>query len=263
MRDLLSDLGTELSDADPVRRAQIQMKRPLAKRFYDTVSVEPEEGGFAVRLDGRTVKTPGKNVLRLPTQAAAELVADEWRAQAQEIDPATMPATRLANTAIDAIAGQEDEVFADIVRFSGTDMLCYRADGPQELVARQSDHWDPVIDWVASVHGARFILAEGIIHQEQPEEAVSAYSEALRPFAGAIDLACLHVVTTLTGSALLALAFAHGRLGRDEVWSLAHLDEDWTDEHWGTDAEAQARREKRFEEMVAATALFASLRPAS
>lgn len=263
MRDILSDLGPELSDADPVRRAQIQMKRPLARRFYETVSVEPDDGGFAVRLDGRTVKTPGKNVLRLPTQAAAELVADEWRAQAQEIDPTTMPATRLANTAIDAISGQEEEVFADIVRFSGTDMLCYRADGPQELVARQSQRWDPVIDWAASVHGARFILAEGIIHQEQPEEAVSAYSAALRPFASPIDLACLHVVTTLTGSALLALAFADGQLGRDEVWSLAHLDEDWTDEHWGTDAEAQARREKRFEEMVAATALFAALRQAS
>lgn len=263
MRDILSDLGPELSDADPVRRAQIQMKRPLARRFYETVSVEPDDGGFAVRLDGRTVKTPGKNVLRLPTQAAAELVADEWRAQAQEIDPTTMPATRLANTAIDAISGQEEEVFADVVRFSGTDMLCYRADGPQELVARQSERWDPVIDWAASVHGARFILAEGIIHQEQPEEAVSAYSAALRPFASPIDLACLHVVTTLTGSALLALAFAHGQLGRDEVWSLAHLDEDWTDEHWGTDAEAQARREKRFEEMVAATALFAALRQAS
>ncbi len=263
MRDILSDLGPEPSDADPVRRAQIQMKRPLAKRFYETVSVEPEEGGFAVRLDGRTVKTPARKVLRLPTQAAAELVAGEWRAQTQEIDPATMPATRLANTAIDAIAGQEEEVFADIVRFSGTDMLCYRADGPQELVARQAERWDLVIDWAASVHGARFILAEGIMHQEQPAEAVSAYAGALRAFSSPIELACLHVVTTLTGSALLALAFAHRRLDRDEIWALAHLDEDWTDEHWGVDAEAQARRAKRFEEMVAATALFAALRPAN
>lgn len=260
MRDELSDIfGTsvpEPSHEDPVRRAQIQMKRPHAKRFYTTVTVEPEGEGFSVKLDGKGVKTPGKRPLTLPTRAAAELVAAEWRAQVGTIDPENMPATRLANTAIDAVADQADEVFDDIVRYSGSDMLCYRADGPEALVERQCLRWDPVLGWAVSAHNARFILIEGVIHQEQPVEAIEAFAAALSADKSPLALACLHVITNLTGSAVLALAFRDRFLSVDQAWGLAHLDEDWTEEHWGVDMEAQARRARRYIDFAAAAAMF-------
>jgi chaperone required for assembly of F1-ATPase len=257
MRDVFSDLSAPpLSDEDPVRRAQIQMKQPLPKRFYKEVSVGETEEGYSILLDGRPVKTPGKRVLALPTRAAADLVAQEWRDQAEVINPLKMPLTRLANTAIDGIAAEIDAVFDDIVKFAGTDLLCYRADKPQSLVDMQAAHWDPVVYWAADTFGARFILAEGIIHREQPAEAISAFSSALEKYRSAMELASLHTITTLTGSALITLAFAEGRLMAEESWQTAHVDEDWNILQWGTDAEAEARRKARWIEMKAAADLF-------
>lgn len=266
MRDELSQdiFGTfipEPSHEDPVRRAQIQMKRPLPKRFYTDVSISTADDGYAIHLDGKPVKTPAKNALVLPSLEAAELVAAEWAAQADVIDPARMPITKLSNTAIDAVSISVDAVFDEIVRFAGTDMLCYRADGPQELIERQTDRWDPVLEWAMRAHGIRLILVEGIMHQAQPSEAITAFSTALEPYRRAFELSCLNVVTTLTGSAVLALAFAEGALDLDEVWGLAHLDEDWTIEHWGTDVEAEARREARYREFAAAASLYQAVMP--
>jgi Chaperone required for the assembly of the mitochondrial F1-ATPase len=267
MRDELSDIfGTfmpEPSHEDPVRRAQIQMKRPLPKKFYKDVTVEAEKEGFGIKLDGRAVKTPAKNTLVLATSALAELVAAEWRAQAEVIDPATMPVTRLANTAIDSVAGQIDAVADEILRFAGTDMLFYRADTPHELGERQNVAWNPVLDWAVNELGARFILAVGVMHQEQPKAALDAFEQALEKYREPFVLSALHVMTTLTGSALIGLALVEGRLTLDEAWRLAHLDEDWTEEHWGVDAEAAHRRAKRFEEMSAAHAVFISLKGAN
>ena len=139
MRDIFSDLSApQLSDADPVRRAQIQMKQPLPKRFYKDVAVAEDERGFVVHLDGKPVKTPGKAPLVLPTEAAAQLVADEFAAQGETLDLASMPSYRLVNTAIDGIAGDPQAVVEDILRFSSSDLLCYRADGPDTLVQRQN-----------------------------------------------------------------------------------------------------------------------------
>lgn len=260
MRELFEPLEN-LSHPDPSRRAQIQMQRPLPKRFYTTVTVCEEADGHAVHLDGRPVRTPAKNALTAPTAALAALMRDEWDAQAELIDPATMPVTRLVNTAIDGIAADPQAVFEDILRFSASDLLCYRAESPQELVERQAERWDPVMDWAAGDLGARFILIEGVMPQEQPRDAISAFSMALRKYDGPVELACLHVVTTLTGSAILALAFAEGRLSAEEAWALAHLDEDWTEEHWGADAEAAKRRALRHAELKAAAAAFLSLKP--
>jgi chaperone required for assembly of F1-ATPase len=268
MRDELSQdiFGTfipEPSHEDPVRRAQIQMKRPLPKRFYESVGIEAREDGFSITLDGKPVKTPAKNLLTLPTREAAELVVAEWAGQGEHIDPATMPVTKLANTAIDAVTNSLDEVFAEIVRFAGTDLLCYRADGPKELIDRQSARWDPVLSWAATAHGTRFFLVEGVMHQEQPQEAVAAYARALERYRDPFRISCLNVVTTLTGSAVLTLAFAEGAFDLDEVWTLAHLDEDWTIEHWGSDAEAEARREARYGEYASAAALFHAIQSQS
>jgi chaperone required for assembly of F1-ATPase len=260
MRDIFSDLSAPpLSHEDPVRRAQIQMKQPLPKRFYKDVGIGETEDGFAILLDGRPILTPGKQKLSVPTRAAAELVAGEWQAQVEVINPVAMPMTRLVNTAIDGIASEIDAVFDDIVNFAGTDLVCYRAEAPQSLVDMQAGHWDPILFWAADSIGARLILAQGIIHRPQPQPAIDAFRTALDRHRSAFKLAALHTITTLTGSALLALAFAEHRLTAEAAWQAAHVDEDWNILQWGGDAEAEARRAARWKEMAAAAALFDSL----
>lgn len=262
MRDQLEDIHQHLSDPDPVRRAQIQMKNPLPKRFYKDVGIGEDKGRFTIELDGRPVKTPAKTTLSLPTRAAAELVAIEWRDQADVIDPGRMPVTRLVNSALDGVANEIDAVLADIVKYAGTDLVCYRADGPRSLIDAQAAKWDPVIYWAGDTFGARFILAEGIIHQAQPASAIEAYAGAIARYRDPLALGALHTVTSLTGSALLALALAEGRLSAEEVWSAAHADEDWNIERWGSDREAEARRAHRWQDMKASSDLFnAVIRP--
>lgn len=268
MRDFLNDIHENLSDPDPVRRAQIQMKTPLPKRFYREVGVgvdaTNDSGRFTIELDGRTVKTPARKLLSLPTQAAAELVATEWRDQVEVINPGKMPVTRLVNSALDGVANEIDAVLDDIVKFAGTDLVCYRADTPQSLVDAQAGKWDPVLQWAADTIGARFILVEGIIHREQPAPAIEAYAQALSRYRDPLALAALHTITSLTGSALLALALAEGRLSAEDVWTAAHADEDWNIAQWGSDAEAEARRAHRWQDMKASGDLFdAVIRPNS
>ncbi len=261
MRDILSDLeaGRQLSDPDPVRRAQIQMKTPLPKRFYEQAAVVPGEDGFAVHLDGRPVRTPGKALLALPSEAAAALVADEFGAQEDVVDPVTMPVLRLVNTALDGVAADPQAVLEDILRFCATDLLCYRADGPEGLVDRQNRHWDPVLDWVRAALGARFNLAEGVIHVEQPRESIAVLGAHLAQRPQPLRLAAIHLMTSLTGSALLALAVERGELDAEEAWQAAHVDEDWQIEHWGQDSEAIARRAMRKRDFMAAVRLLEAL----
>jgi chaperone required for assembly of F1-ATPase len=262
MRDILNDLeaGKYLSDPDPVRRAQIQMKTPLPKRFYKAVSVAPVEEGFAVHLDGKPVRTPGKALLALPTEAAAVLVADEFAEQGETINPVTMPVMRLVNTAIDGVANDPQAVLEDILRFASSDLLCYRADAPQGLVDRQNEQWDPVIDWARAAFGARFNLAEGIIHVEQPRETIAVLGSHLNQRAEPLRLAAIHLMTSLTGSALLAVAVDFGELDAEAAWAAGHVDEDWQIEQWGQDAEAVARRSARKRDMMAAAGLLEALK---
>ena len=189
MNDL--EAGKLLSDPDPIRRAQIQMRTPLPKRFYKEVAVAAGEGGFVVHLDGKPVKTPGKALLVLPTERAARLVADEFAAQGETLDLGSMPAYRLVNTAIDGVASDPQAVLEDILRFSSSDLLCYRADAPDTLVRRQNEAWDPVIDWARATLGARLLLAEGVIHVEQPREAIAAIGVHLSQRAEPLRLAAL------------------------------------------------------------------------
>lgn len=262
MRDLLNDLEAHnlLSEPDPVRRTQGQLRRQLPKRFYKAVSVAPVEQGFAVHLDGKPVRTPTKALLALPTADAAELVAQEFAAQEEFIDPMTMPVTRLVNTAIDGVATDPQAVLEDILRFSSSDLLCYRADSPEGLVARQAEAWDGVLDWARASLGARFALAEGVMHVDQPREAIGALGIHLSQRVEPMRLAALHLMTTLTGSALLALAVETGELDAEAAWAAAHVDEDWQIEHWGQDAEAIERRNNRKRDMMAAVALLEALK---
>lgn len=265
MRDLLwYDPSAEaeapdqvLSHPDPVKRAQAAQKRNLPKRFWKDATVDPVEGGFRILLDGRPVKTPGKHELRLPTPAVAEAAAAEWRAQVDHLDPATMPVTRIANSVIDAVIDRRDEVAADALKYAGSDLLCYRAEGPERLVARQSELWDPLLDWIDETRGARLLVAEGVMHVAQDGDALHALSASLV----GLDpwrLAALHVMTTLSGSFVVALAVMEGRLTPDAAWSVAHVDEDWSAEVWGRDAEAEARLAHRRVEWDAAV-VFAGL----
>lgn len=263
MRDILGDLdsGPQPSDPDPVRRTQSQMRTPLPKRFYDSASVFAEpDGGFSIRLDGKPVRTPGRALLALPNEAAARLVADEFDAQREVVDPVSMPVLRLANSAIDGVAGETQAVIEDIMRYSSSDLVCYRADGPQPLVDRQAKLWDPVLDWAKAELGARFWLAEGVMHVEQPQEAVTAVGEWLARRDDPFTLAALHVMTSLTGSALLALSVEAGAIDADAAWVAAHVDEDWNIEQWGEDEEAAARRTARKADYDAANRLIAALR---
>ncbi len=234
------------------------LRPPLPKRFYKAATVEGADRAYRILLDGRRVKTPGKRDFAVPSRALAEAIAGEWAAQGERIDPATMPLTRIANTVIDGVADEAAKVADDIRAFAASDLLCYRAPSNEELAMRQRAAWDPVLAWARCELGARFVLAEGVMPVEQPVEAlarVRAALEALDPF----RLAALHVMMTLTGSALLAIALARGRLTCAEAWAAAHIDEDWQIEQWGKDSEAEARRRHRFAEFQAASRLLDTL----
>jgi chaperone required for assembly of F1-ATPase len=230
----------------------------LPKRFYQRVDVADRDG-FALLLDGKPVRTPGKKQLLLQSRALAEAVAEEWAAQKERIDPATMPLTKLANSAIDGVTGREDAVIGDILNYAGSDLLCYRAEAPRGLIEAQAAHWDPVLAWAKSALGAPFVLAEGIVHVAQPQASLDRLREALKSH-GPFGLAALHVMTGLTGSALLALAVALGRMTPEEAWEAAHVDEDWQIAQWGEDAEAASRRAARRRDFDAAARALALLK---
>ncbi|WP_427022917.1 ATP12 family chaperone protein [Aureimonas ureilytica] len=221
----------------------------LPKRFYKEVALVEDEGGFVIRLDGRPVRTPSRAALRVPARRVAEELAAEWERQATHIDPATMPMTRLVNTVLDGVAPDPQSVADDLGRYAETDLLAYRAAEPERLAQRQAEGWDPVIGWAEAKTGESFARGVGVMFVAQPASTVEALRALVRAEADPFRLAALHQVTTLTGSLLLALALADGFLEVERAWALAHIDEDWNIEQWGEDAEAQARRANRYEDM--------------
>jgi chaperone required for assembly of F1-ATPase len=256
LRDIFTDLFTT-EPTDPTEAARRAMRPPLPRRFYRQAGVEEAEGGFRIVLDGRPVRTPARGFLVAPSRAVAQALAAEWDAQGEIIDPATMPLTRLANSIIDGVVASAAPVAADIGKYLGSDLLFYRAEGPQRLVEHQERRWDPVLAWAREALGARFVLAQGVMHAAQPEGAIAAVRAAIPndPW----RLGALHAITTLTGSALLALALARQHLTTDEAWDAAHVDEDWNMEQWGRDDIALARRDARRAEMDAAATVLALL----
>ncbi|WP_027554178.1 ATP12 family chaperone protein [Bradyrhizobium sp. Cp5.3] len=258
MRELFDEVAGQ-SPLDPRESARQAARAPLRKRFYKEVGVAGAEGGFAVTLDGKPIRTPSSRQVVIPSRALADAVAAEWEAQREAIDPMTMPLTRLANSVIEGVVDRVGLVGDDLAKYFQTDLLFYRAGHPEELVAREAAHWDPVLFWAAETLGAHFILSEGIMHVKQPEEAIQAARAALPQDAWSV--AALHVVTTLTGSALLALALAHGVRDADQVWAAAHVDEDWNADQWGVDEEAAGRRAVRLRDFEAAVAVLAAAKP--
>ena len=249
MRDVFEDIFTA-DPIDPTEAARRAVRPTLRKRFYTAVTLVEQPEGFAVMLDGRPVRTPARRPLAAPTRALGEALAAEWDAQATVIDPAKMPLTRLANTIIDGVAAAAPEIVAEIEKFLGSDLVYYRAETPDALVARQAQYWDPLLAFARDDLSACFVITQGVNFVTQPPHAIAAARRAIPD--DVWRLGAMHAVMTLTGSALIALALARGALAADAAWAAAHVDEDWNIEQWGYDELAQARRDARHAEMRAA-----------
>lgn len=208
-----------------------------AKRFWKQTSVVEADGGFRVMLDGRGVSTPGKQPLVMPTRAMAEAVASEWDAQEGEIKPLTMPHTRSANSAIERVAPQLGDVAEMLLGYGETDLLCYRADQPEELTQRQADAWDPMLAWAAQALEAPLEPRVGVMWVSQPAESAAAFAKNLSEI-DAFPMTALHDLVTLTGSLVLGLAVSKQHISAKEAWRLSRIDEDWQIEQWGPDEEA-------------------------
>lgn len=223
----------------------------MVKRFYKQATVGEHEGLTAVLLDGRPVRTPKRTLLHLPTQTLAEALAEEWAAQDEEIVPATMPLTQLASTALDRVAPQIGAVAAEVARYAETDLVCYRADTPVSLAEAQHAAWAPLVTWLEDAMGARLVVTSGIQPIPQAADAIAKVQNAVAEFS-AFPLAAVSSVTAVTGSVVLALALAHGRIDAEAAADAAEVDERHQMERWGDDPEAEARLQRLRYELIAA-----------
>lgn len=208
------------------------------KRFWTSAEVRPTENGFAVHLDGRQLTTPAKAPLEVPTAAMAEEIAQEWLAQTGAVQPHTMPAMRMANSAIDLVSVQFDAVVGMVSDYGDSDLICYRAEAPAALVARQAAVWDPLVAWAEVVLDAPLNVTTGVVPVPQPARSLAQLRAAVaghRPF----QLAALHDLVTLSGSLVVGLAAAANHLAAADAWEASRIDENWQAEQWGADEEAQ------------------------
>jgi chaperone required for assembly of F1-ATPase len=213
------------------------MSNWVPKRFWKAAEVTEVAGGYGVALDGRVVKTPAKATLTVPTRAMAQAIALEWDAQVEKIDPMTMPFTRTANSAIDKVTHQHADVVAMLGEYGGTDLLCYRALDQDELLARQAQAWDPLLSWAAETFDAPLVITQGVIPVEQPETSQMRLAAAVAEL-DSFRVAALHDLVAISGSLVLALAVARGRITAEQAWDIARIDEEFQIEAWGADEEA-------------------------
>ena len=228
------------------------MARKHARRFYEHVAVSACEDGYAITLDERSVNTPGGTKLILPGEALANAVAGEWEVQGEMITPESMPFMGLSSTAIDRVGPRRSEIDVQVIKYAESDLLCYRADSPPELVARQAEKWHPLIGWAEDIYDVEFVVTTGINPVLQPQPTLRAMEKAL----GVLDdfeLTALATVTELTGSLVLGLALLAGRIGADQAFNLSQLDEMFQAETWGEDQEAAARRGTILEDIHSAS----------
>ena len=226
-----------------------------AKRFWKSADVAETEGGFTVHLDGRAVKTPAKAPLVVPTRAMAQAIATEWDAQDGHIDPNSMPVTRAANAAIDKVTHQHAEVAQMIAGYGDTDLICYRADSPAELVARQAEAWDPLLDWAADTLGARLKPVTGLMHSPQDPKALAALAQRVHQM-DAFRLTAFHDLVGLSGSLIIGFAALHDLHKIEALWQVSRIDETWQEELWGVDEEAREQAAKKESEFLAAKSFY-------
>lgn len=234
------------------------MLNKTLKRFYKQAAVAEAEGGFAVQLDGRAVKTPAARRLAVPSRALAEAMAAEWDAQGEEVRPASMPMTQLASTALDRVGPERPAIREQLAAFAATDLLCYRADFPPDLVWRQTTQWQPLLDWAAETLGGRLVVTSGVIAVEQPAEAVAALLARVDAY-DVWRLTAVQAACAAAGSLVLALALGEGRLTGQQVFDLSQLDETYQIEQWGEDWEAADRRAALLRDILAAERLLSLL----
>lgn len=227
------------------------------KRFWTNVEVVATDGGFTVKLDGRNVRTPGKVLLTVPTEAMAKEIAGEWEAQTERVDPRTMPWTRSANSAIDKLSVQRPEVEDHLIGYAGTDLVCYRADGPRGLVDRQAEGWDPILEFVQSTYQVRLNTTSGVMPVTQSADSMAMLRNVMT---GMSDFAItgFHDIVTLSGSYLIAVAVVHDKVDPEAAWALSRIDEEWQIEQWGRDEEADAQAEIKREAFLHAVRFFQS-----
>lgn len=212
------------------------------KRFYKEVAVVEGDSGFLIKLDGREVKTPEKGRNISPTRAMAEAICKEWQGQGDDVDPAVMPMAKLQNTALDRVATRRDDLIDELVKYAGTDLLCYHADQPEKLAHRQAKIWQPLLDWVLENHDVTLTVTRGIIHVAQDAGELAK----LKIFLDSLDhftLAAFYNMTTLCGSVSIALNLLGKNISVDQAWTAAQLDEHFQIEQWGIDDEAKARHD--------------------
>lgn len=229
------------------------------KRFYKVCAVESTAGGLAVTLDGRSIKTPGKVPLTLPSKPLAEAVAEEWAAQGDEIDADSMPMMQLASTAVDRVVPRRDTVIDDIAAYGRTDLLCYRAEHPAALVERQGALWQPLLDWAALRYDAPLLVTGGVIPVDQPENSMAAVRTAVAE-SDDFALSGLYSLTVACGSVVLALAVRENEIDPEAACAASQLDETWQAEQWGSDPEAEARQERLRTDIHAAARFLTLLR---
>lgn len=237
-------------------------KRKLPRRFYKQVTVVDTEGGFAIELDDRRVKTPAREPLAVPMRALAVAIAGEWEAQELEIDPEAMLVTKLANTAIDRVALRRDEIVDEIAAFGASDLLCYRAEHPDPLVLRQTQGWDPLLTWLTSETGADLAVATGVMFKTQSDGDLTKLKAHVATFSE-FELSGLHQIVTISGSLVLGLALMANQIDAEKAHVLAHIDEIWQAEQWGADEEAEARLTGRKEALMASARYLELLRSAT
>jgi chaperone required for assembly of F1-ATPase len=207
------------------------------RRFYRDVTTAPSAAGVGLQLDGKAVRTPGRRSLRVPGSRLADAIAAEWSAQGDTIEPHSMPLTGLANAAIDRIAPDSGAFAAGLAQFGESDLLCYRAEGPEKLVARQAEHWDPLLAWARRRYDVELRVTAGIVHQPQPAATVERLTRAVAA-RDAFHLAGLSPLVTVSGSLIIALAVEEEAVDVATAWAAAALEDHWQLEKWGEDAEA-------------------------
>lgn len=228
----------------------------VQKRFWKSADIAEDENGFTVTLDSRRIKTPAKTPLVVPSEALARAIAKEWDAQEDTIQPAFMPFTRSANAAIDKVSIQREEVADMLAAYGDADLLCYRAEAPQELVTRQEQAWDPALDWAKDEFGVRLRPRKGVMHAPQDPEILRTLSREVHRL-NAFELAGFHDLVALSGSLVLGFAAARDWKPVDDIWSLSRLDDLWQEEQWGRDDEAHKQATYKLGEFRNAKAFFA------
>ena len=242
---------------DPIQKVVRNLKPQKIKRFYKVVSISEERTGYWVRLDGKPIRSPQKKIIECNNLTLANKLLEEWESHVEYIDYVNMPITRILNVAFDRVSENHISVVETVGSYATSDLLCYRANGPEKLVIRQHEYWDPILEWGQQTFKLNFNVTDSILPVEQPESTILKIKEVLRKY-NPIQLAAIHTVTTISSSVLIALALENEAFERETIWNAINVDEDWNIEHWGEDEELILSRKIKRQDFLAVSQIFDS-----